>query len=44
VTLPEVLAELQSLLWCWAGYCPICDRSLAEDQSAEEGQPTTDTG
>ena len=38
MTLPEVLAELQSLLWCWAGYCPICDRSLEGDG------PTIDTG
>ena len=44
MTLPEVLAELQSLLWCWAGYCPICDRLLAEDQSAEGGQATANTG
>jgi hypothetical protein len=38
VTLPQVLAELQGLLWCWSGYCPICDRSLEGDR------PATDTG
>jgi hypothetical protein len=42
--LPQVLAELQCLLWCWSGYCPICDRSLEEDRSAEGGRPTNDTG
>jgi hypothetical protein len=33
-----VLAEMQSLLWCWSGSSPICDRSLEGDR------PTTDTG
>ena len=36
--MPEVLAGLQSLLWCWSGYCPICDRSLGCDR------PKIDTG
>jgi hypothetical protein len=31
-------------LWCWAGYCPICDRSLEENHAAESERPTTDTG
>jgi hypothetical protein len=38
VTLPEVLAEMQCLLWCWSGYCPICDRALEGDP------PMSDTG
>jgi hypothetical protein len=38
VSLPRVLAEMQDLLLCWAGYCPVCDRSL------EAEPPTTDTG
>ena len=33
MTLPEVLAGMQCLLWCWAGYCPICDRPLGSDAS-----------
>ena len=38
MTLPEVLAQMQSALWCWSGYCPICDRSLESDR------PMSDTG
>lgn len=38
MTLPEVLAELQGLLWCWSGYCPICERPLEADP------PKKDTG
>ena len=38
MTLPEVLAQMQQLLWCWSGYCPICDRPL------EGGRPMNDTG
>lgn len=38
MTLPEVLAEMQCLLWCWSAYCPICDRPLQGDR------PMNDTG
>jgi hypothetical protein len=38
VSLPEVLAEMQCLLWCWSGYCPICDRRVEGDP------PRSDTG
>ena len=44
MTLPEVLAEMQCLLWCWAGYCPVCDRPLQDDEPVEVDRPTTDTG
>lgn len=38
MSLPQVLAEMQDLLLCWASYCPVCDRPL------EAEPPTTDTG
>ena len=38
MSLPQVLAEMQNLLLCWAGYCPVCDRSLEDELS------TTDAG
>lgn len=44
MTLPEVLAGMQCLLWCWAGYCPVCDRPLEDDEPVEVDRPTTDTG
>ena len=44
MTLPKVLAEMQCLLWCWAGYCPICDRPLENDRPVAGDGPTTDTG
>jgi hypothetical protein len=36
VTLPQVLRELQQLLLCWAGLCPVCGRSLASKPTGED--------
>jgi len=39
VTVPQVLRELQHLLLCWAGLCPVCGRPLAAEppQLSREG-------
>jgi hypothetical protein len=31
-----VLSELQHLLLCWAGLCPVCGRSLASQPPEED--------
>jgi hypothetical protein len=37
VSLPQILAELQALLLCWSGHCPVCGRAT----QAEAAKPDT---
>src|SRR5262249_36842178 len=36
VTLPQVLREMQYLLLCWAGVCPVCGRPVASEPPEED--------